>query len=517
MKTRFAGSFAALCTLLVLFGCKGQAQEKTAGKEPSTAAAPGTNAEPVPPTAAKAVTPMPPPQAPVAELPKDTQSHEGKHLWSMALGGLTTDAGRSLAISKSGTIALGGYFSGKSALGAESLEATKSSDPKDPNQVDGFVSTFGAQGKPEWTRQLGGAGSQIVSSVAFDGEGNLIAAGWFGEELTLGDGRMTTAGADDIFVVKFGPDGRRLWAKRFGSTDVDGADDMAVDAAGNIYVTGVFRTEADFAGTTLKSSGLADIFLLKLTKDGEVAFVKAFGERYDDFGRSIAIDSQGNIVLFGEFSSKTSFGGEPLESVGNRDLFIAKLTPSGDHIWSKGMGTTLDEMGLAVATDPTDAIVITGSFEDKMSFGGEVLQAQGRGDIFVARYDRDGSHLWSKRFGGKDEDIGNSIATDDKGNIAVTGWFRNTIDFGGPPLKSNAKQDSFIVKLGPSGQHLWSKSYGGKENDTGRVVACTSDGSLVASGTFRYNVSFGGKELPYAKEEGGYIPYADVYLLALGH
>jgi len=514
MKTRVGRPLAAVCALLPLFGCKGKDQDKA---EPSTEAGPAPATETTTPTAAKAVAETPPPPPPVDQLPADTGAHEGKHLWSLALGGLTTDAGRSLAIAKNGTIGLGGYFSGKSALGADTLEATKSSDPKDPNQVDGFVATFGADGKPGWTRQLGGAGAQIVSSVAFDAEGNLIAAGWFGEELTLGDGRMTTAGADDIFVIKFGPDGRRLWAKRFGSTDVDGADDMAVDHAGNIYVTGVFRTEADFGGTTVKSSGLADIFLLKLSKDGEVAFVKTFGERYDDYGRSIAIDSQDNVILFGEFSSKTSFGGEPLESVGNRDLFIAKLTKDGDHIWSKGMGTTLDEMGLGVATDPTDAVVITGSFEDKMSFGGEVLQAQGRGDAFVAKYDRDGNHVWSKRFGGKDEDIGAGIATDRSGNIAITGWFRNTIEFGGPPLKSHGKQDSFITKLGPSGQHLWSKGFGDKENDTGRAVAMTGDGSVIASGTFRYNVSFGGAKLPYAKEEGGYIPYADVYLVAFGH
>jgi len=509
----------AVIALAAHLGCKSKSKDKEPAKETNaageTAAKDGTNKkDETATTPTKNQAPKTPP--PAGDLPKDDGKHQGAHQWSHGLGGQTKDSGRAVAVGPAGETAVAGYFSTESKLGAETLKASEPSDKTEPDEVDGFVAVFDKSGAPTWTRPLGGKGEQIASSVAFDSSGNLIVVGWFGIELSLGEGRLTTAGADDIFIAKFAADGRRLWAKRFGGIDVDAADDVAVDSKGNIYVTGVFRAEADFAGTSIKSSGNADIYLLKLDPSGRVEFVKSYGDRYDDFGRSLAVDSQDNVVLFGEFSGKVSFGGDPIESRGNRDLFIAKLDGKGAHHWSVGMGTELDEMGLSVATDAAGNVVVTGSFEDKMSFGGDELTASGRGDVFVARYDHGGKHLWSKKFGGKDEDIGSAVATDNFGNIYITGWFWFGVDFGGGPLKSKGKKDAFVLKLDPNGSHLWSKSFGNKESDTGRSVALYPDGSSVLVGTYRYPIALGGQALPYAKKEGGLIPYGDIFLVKLG-
>ncbi len=129
-------------------------------------------------------------------------------------------------------------------------------------------------------------------------------------------------------------------------------------------------------------------------------------------------------------------------------MFLAKFTPTGAHIWSKRFGQG-NNTALGVATDPTGNILLTGSIVSDTDFGGGYLSGNGSWDIFVAKLSASGAHIWSRRFGPLWDDHGNAVTTDSNGNIIVTGDFYESVDFGGGTLLSPGGYDTFLVRFGP--------------------------------------------------------------------
>ena len=243
------------------------------------------------------------------------------------------------------------------------------------------------------------------------------------------------------------------------------------DKQGNIYATGVFRLTGTFGDVELKSSGGADAYLFSVDASGKERWVKKLDGEKDDWGRTLAIADDGSLYWLVEFSRKATIGRVTLESVGNRDWGVIKMSASGEAVWGVSFGTLLDDLAYSLTIDPAGDLVIAGAFEETLKIGKSELKAAGNSDAFVAKLDgRNGAVLWAKSWGDKREDIATSAAVDKFGNIAVTGIYWNTVDFGGGPLKSNGEKDLFVVKLSPAGDHLWSKNFGGEQVDYGRAV-----------------------------------------------
>jgi len=480
---RKSGSLCALLTIPLLgLGCGKGGESTETGKAEKNAAtkADPTKKDNAPVEAAKLATAPKP--VPVAELPTDTGEHVGTLGFAVTHGSTDTDAARSVAIDANGDYLVCGYFKGEGIFGKDYTTEDISAYLAKLNKADGSVA---------WSVALGGTSTNSAEALAVADDGSTIVVGSFSGEIAIGNGTLVTAGADDIFITKIAADGHRLWAKRLGSTDIDAADAVTVDKAGNIYITGVFRSKVMFGEQEITATGDSDIFLTKLSPAGEYLWTKSFGSIGQDFGRDLAIDSAGNIVLLAEISLAVSFGGEELTTNGNRDIALVKLSPDGQHIWSKSMGSSYDDMGIRIDVDPADNVVMTGSFEDTVNFGGEDLKAVGRSDMYVAKFDTNGSHVWSHGFGGKDKDWGNSVATDAHGNSYITGWFWYDVDFAGTKLTSKGKEDAFLLKLSPTGSVLWAKSFGNTSRDMGKAVATLADGGVVTVGSYNVDIDFG--------------------------
>jgi uncharacterized protein (AIM24 family) len=259
-------------------------------------------------------------------------------------------------------------------------------------------------------------------------------------------------GYKDGFVAKLsGVDGTHVWSKRLGSTGQnDAATGVAVDSNGNILVTGRFAGTVDFGGGALTSAGAYDVFLAKYSGSGSHVWSKRFGGTMVDTGNSVAVDGSGNAVITGNFVGTVDFGGGALSSSGGQDLFVAKFSGAGGHLWSKRFGGTSDfDSGNGVAVDATGNVLITGYFCGAVDFGGGARSSAGAWDLFVAKYSPSGTHLWSKQVGGTNIDEGNAIAVDGVGNSVITGRFFNTVDFGGGAMTSAGGADIFLVQYGP--------------------------------------------------------------------
>jgi uncharacterized protein (TIGR03437 family) len=182
-----------------------------------------------------------------------------------------------------------------------------------------------------------------------DAAGNSYVTGGFTASATFGPGEtnettLTSAGVipPDIFVAKYDVSGNLLWAKRAGGTDFDLGSGLAVDTAGNSYVTGIFFASATFGPgeineTTLTSAGDRDIFVAKYDASGDLLWAKRAGGTGVDLGSGLAVDTAGNSYVTGGFGRAATFGpGETnetaLTSAGDPDIFVVKLGPDlGDH------------------------------------------------------------------------------------------------------------------------------------------------------------------------------------------
>jgi hypothetical protein len=133
-------------------------------------------------------------------------------------------------------------------------------------------------------------------------------------------------------------------------------------------------------------------------------------------------------------------------------MFLAKLTPTGGHAWSKAFGTSqaYGEMGEALAIDGAGNVILTGEIVQAVDFGGGALVAPTvTYDVFAAKFSPSGVYQWAKRFAADWDDHGKGVAVDGNGNIVLCGDFYQSEDFGGDLLLSPGGSDGFLVKLTP--------------------------------------------------------------------
>ncbi len=183
-------------------------------------------------------------------------------------------------------------------------------------------------------------------------------------------------------------------------------------------------------------------------------------------------------------------------------LFTFFHSNAQNYQWAKSIGGTSVDYGYSIVLDDTDNVYVTGSFRLTADFDPgpdtAVLTSAGWYDIFFAKYSSSGDYIWAKSLGGTSEDIGNSIALDDSGNIYVAGYFRLTADF--DPGTGSADtayltgagwEDIFFAKYSNSGDYIWAKSLGGPfEADIGNSIALDDSGNVYLTGYFRDTADF---------------------------
>jgi len=424
------------------------------------------------------------------------------HIWSRGFGGPDYDEGATVAVNASGDVFLAASFADTVNFGGADLVGVGSADV--------LLARYDSNGVHQWSKRLGGAGFDAPNALVLDTSGNLIVVGAFTGTSNFGGSDLTSAGIIDIFMAKYDANGNHIWSRRIGGSSNDYAWDVAVDAAGNIALTGSFQSTVDFGGGNLTSAGDEDIFVASYDANGQYRWAHRVGGSGGDNGWSIAVDSANNVIATGSFRGNANFGGGNLLSAGEEDVFLAKYDGAGNHIWSRRFGAAESDNGYAVATDGT-SIVVTGNFLFNVSFGGGDLVSAGGGDIFLAKFDADGAHQWSQRFGGSGSDTGDAIAIDNSGNIGLAGQFQDTVDFGGGDVVSGSgpyMADICVAKYDASGNHVWSGGYG-RHNGGNPAIAMDAGGNALLTGSYLGPISFGGPTLPSAGND-------DVFLVKFG-
>lgn len=343
-----------------------------------------------------------------------------------------------------------------------------------------------------WSRAFGAEGQDYAVGLAVDADGNVYLTGMFTGTANFGGADLTSQdGSADIFLASFTAAGAHRWSKRLGGSGEDSGEYLAVDAAGNVYLTGEFSGTADFGGGAVTSQGL-DAFVASFTGAGGYRWSRTLGGPASDSGAGVAIDGSGNVYWVGSFRQSASIGPALLTSQGMSDTFVVSLAPSGAYRWSKTYGGVGEDYGSAIAVDPGGNVSATGRFFESVDFGGGVLTARGQDDVYIVSTTAAGTHRWQRSVGGLGEDAPFDLVADGSGNLYLTGRFQESVDFGSGSVQSNGGSDIFLASYGSDGSPRWSRGIGGTANDAGRRLAVDGAGNVFMAGLYDGTADPGG-------------------------
>ncbi len=320
-------------------------------------------------------------------------------------------------------------------------------------------------------------------------------------------------GSSDPFVVKYGPNNEFLWARRMGSDFVlsspndplEAGRRIAVDASGNVYLTGDFLGQADFGSFQLTALGSADAFVTKLDTNGNFLWAKSWGSTSRDFGLGIAVDNGGNVLAVGTNASLASNGAFTFNGA-----VIRKYSPSGSLTWSKSIaGVGMSASG--VATDSNSNVYVAGSFGGTVDFnpdpkksntatGAPGLSGASGRNSYVLKLTSTGTYSAVAPLVAKTQEVSTAnvyisdLAIDASDSVVIGGTYLGPIDFN-PSSSAEVRLpsisttgDGFVEKLSPSLSFSWASML-----DGGKVSALAVDSTgIYAVGTFSSTMVFAG-------------------------
>jgi len=390
-------------------------------------------------------------------------------VWSTYYGGSGDDIGRGIAVDGAGKVYITGSTTG-SIPGRTHLFGTGGG-------TDAFVVAISSDANSLiYADQFGGPGEESGNGIAVDPAGNAYVTGHTNSANfpTLNPAQPANGAADDAFVAKFDAAGGQVYATYLGGTSFDHGNAIAIDSAGNAYVTGYCEAAFPVTGQAFKPTitGASDAFIAKLNQAGSAfLYVTYVGGSTLDEGTGIALDSANNIYITG-WTDSTDFPGpgatyasmrtgsaQPTKGTGE-DAFVFKLNIGGggilDGVYSTYLGASGADRASAIAVDGGGNAYVTGhtastDFPLKSPFSGGETQVGG-GAFVTQISSTGGSFGFSSYLGGSTDEEGQGIALDNANNIYVTGW-TNSADF--PSVNAfqaaNAGSfDAFITKLSPA-------------------------------------------------------------------
>jgi hypothetical protein len=310
----------------------------------------------------------------------------GNLLWSRQFGSNHNDYAR-VAVDAAGNVFAAG--STRAPLQPATSAATGA-----------FVRKYDPAGNVLWTRQPGSSTFEWLVGVAVDTRGNVIVVGSV-------DGR--TIGTGDAFVRVYDSAGNVLWMRQFGSSGADGAQGVAVDAAGSVFVVGF--TEGAIPGET--SAGATDAFVRKYDSAGFVLWTRQFGTSDVENALGVAVDAAGNVLVSGSTAGTLSGG----FNAGSRDAYVRKYDSAGVVLWTRQYGSGYDDVAASVAVDATGNVILAGSTQSK--FPGQ--QSAGGNDALARKYDSAGNIIWTRQFGTSAHDGAHAVAVDAAKNVLLAG------------------------------------------------------------------------------------------------
>lgn len=288
-----------------------------------------------------------------------------------------------------------------------------------------------------WTRSYGGGENDYGRSVVQAPDGGYVVTGW---------SESWGAAAYNPFLIKIDSLGNLFWIKTYGGNRVSAGLSVAKTSDGGYILTGSIQpTPGSFD----------NVYLVKTNSLGDTLWTRNYGDTKTDIGRSVAQTTNGGYIIAGQ---TYSFG------AGMSNVYLIKTDSLGFTLWTKTYGGNYDDVGMEVAQTSNGGFIIGGY---TFSYGA------GYADFYFIKTDSLGDTIWTKTYGGSDDDEGRSVAKCSDGGYGIVGWTESY---------SSHYRDIYLIKTDSLGDTLWTRTYGLWDGGQGESIAQTSDEGFIIAG-----------------------------------
>lgn len=309
------------------------------------------------------------------------------------------------------------------------------------NQAVPLVVQYDAAGAYAWHRVVGGGAPGQARSIAADGAGGYYVAGYVeGPADFDGDGKADVGAGTDTygFVARYTATGTLAWVK----ATCGRVNAVAVAPSGHVYTAGVTAYCSDFNGDGVRETpGASNVFVARYTATGTLAWVRiAKDDGHFPYPTALAVDADGNTYVTGRVHGTIDFDGNGTIDAGEAvtPVFLVSFGVDSALRWSKAFGSTRPDGGLGTAVVVHgSAVYVAGGIAGQVDFDGlpgfEAATADltsDRTDLFVARFQTDGTYRWGRLGGGAGEDGARGVAARDD-RVVVAGSIVHAADFTG--------------------------------------------------------------------------------------
>lgn len=329
---------------------------------------------------------------------------------------------------------------------------------------DYYIVKTNALGELLWQKLLGGSSDEYLYDVKETTDGGYILAGYTNSN----DGDVGgNHGSADVWIVKLNQNGELIWQKTFGGSSVDFAQSISLTNDGGYIIAGYTYSND---GDVTNNLGSNDYWVIKIDSSGSKQWQKTYGGSGDDSATSVIQSSDGNYVIAGWSSSNN---GDATNNHGNSDYWILKINPTGGIIWQKSFGGTSLDGANSIIESPTGGFVIAGF---STSSDGDLTENRGLSDIWIIKISDSGNLEWQKSYGGTNTENARSIKATVDGGYIIAGY---TLSNNGDVTNNHGGSDCWIIKISNLGNIEWQKVFGGTKGDSAESILQNTDGSYV--------------------------------------
>ena len=420
-------------------------------------------------------------------------------------GGLSPYTTPAISTDSAGNTYVTGAFSGTLTFPTSPTITTLTS----AGDADVFIAKYDATGNVLWAKRAGGSHAEVASAIKANGLGVVYIAGSFVESTDFEGTVFTNApGSSSLFIAAYSSaTGQLLWVRQGVSASPysKSATDIAVDKAGDAYITGQFEGTITFAPlSSLTVVGWWDIYIVKYNTSGVPQWQTSAGSSEAGYnletGNGIAVDQSGNVFVTGLFNGSstnpTYFGSIPLVSSGGggfyeSNFFLAKYNP-GTSLWEWAVegGGTANDNGKNVSLDTLGNVYVSGYFEGSGTFGSTVLTSTGGHDFFIAKYSANGDQVWIHPVQGAGYFTSNASKVDANGNLYFGGTFDGTVNIGDQALTSSGFDNTYVSAWNNNGEFQWVKQIPGDYYSHLHALDVESNGNLTVATVFASSETF---------------------------
>ena len=352
-------------------------------------------------------------------------SQSGNVLWSVRIGGEDDEYVKDIAVDGDGNIIVSGFFYGTTMIGSDEYTTLGSQDL--------FIAKFDTEGDFVWSYRAGGMMADYISGITLDEDLNIILSGYFYNQINFGDTTLTAVAASDIFLAKFNSVGELIWVFSAGGSSSDQLNSITGDPDGNILIAGSYYYDFTIGDTTLTTLDPVGVFVVKIGSGGNLEQAFQINGTYLNSEIFITSASTGDFYLSGCFSEDATFGDKTFHAGEfNQDLYIARYSADCDLQWARHAFSYGSDQVVAIDTDESGNLYLTGHYLDTIHFELITLNYTlccGSREIFIISYDADGRCLWGKQVSGTRANV-KSLEMAPQGKLLLSGLFTEEMTLG---------------------------------------------------------------------------------------